>query len=167
MAVQLKYSDNWDELKAEYKKIAQGTNRHYTGTVSNTAHFARRLHNRSGFYIFNDEELAKKVNREIVNLTNLKLELHAKYVKDAMRRGIIKYVNFLRAYTGSTRPGYRRGKPVRKAHPGGWADITGYLNNSYRYRIDGGRWEKEPEWVSGLAEAEIKFEEIYGRPPRR
>ena len=44
-------------------------------------------------------------------------------------------VAFLRTLTAETRPGVRPGEPARRAHPGGWADITGNLANAYAYEV--------------------------------
>lgn len=51
-------------------------------------------------------------------------------------------VSYLRSYTSQRVPAVRRGEPERKAHPGGWGDVTSNLMNSYRYEVlnnlDGG-----------------------------
>lgn len=44
-------------------------------------------------------------------------------------------VAFLRSTTSETRPGVRPGEPSRKAHPGGWADVTANLSNAYDFKI--------------------------------
>ena len=158
--MQLKYSDNWPALKRELQLIEKNARKITVATVSNNARQAVAIHLRSGFYLFNDERLFKLVKREIRNLENLGITLHKRHLENAVRRGIIKYVNWLRSTTG-TAPPFRKGSGPRRAHPGKWADITGLLNNSYRFRINQGKWEVTPEWAAGKAAAETKFRQLY------
>ncbi len=44
-------------------------------------------------------------------------------------------IAYLRSLTGETRPPARSGGVDRKAHPGGWADVTGMLANSYGFEV--------------------------------
>jgi hypothetical protein len=44
-------------------------------------------------------------------------------------------VAYLRSFTGNLRPPILQGGPMRPAHPGGWADVTGELARSYAYRV--------------------------------
>jgi hypothetical protein len=44
-------------------------------------------------------------------------------------------IAYLRSLTGETRPPARSGGVDRKAHPGGWADVTGMLANSYGFDV--------------------------------
>jgi len=44
-------------------------------------------------------------------------------------------IAFLRSNTGEMRPPSRAGQPSRRAHPGGWADITGNLALAYDFEI--------------------------------
>lgn len=67
-------------------------------------------------------------------------------------------VAFLRSTTSTTRPAARAGEPRRKAHPGGWADVTGNLANAYAFEIiqDGSgfvlRFENSMEYAATLEE---------------
>lgn len=44
-------------------------------------------------------------------------------------------IAFLRSKTGDTRPPTRAGQPSRRAHPGGWADVTGNLALAYDFEL--------------------------------
>ena len=56
-------------------------------------------------------------------------------------------ISFLRSLTGDVRPPVRPGEPFRRAHPGGWADVTSNLANAYRFELWAGghkvRWSTE------------------------
>lgn len=58
-------------------------------------------------------------------------------------------VLYLRSHTSETRPPVRAGEPARRAHPGGWADVSGQLANGYRFElyVDGTKvvWSTEGE----------------------
>lgn len=45
-------------------------------------------------------------------------------------------VAFLRSLTDNMRPPARAGEGMRRAHPGGWADVRGTLAGSYSYKVD-------------------------------
>lgn len=63
-------------------------------------------------------------------------------------------IAYLRSHTSETRPPSRPGYPERRAHPGGWADITSTLALSYRFEVRvGGRrvaWSKKQAAGSSL-----------------
>jgi hypothetical protein len=48
----------------------------------------------------------------------------------------IRVVAYLRSLTGEMRPPAKTGGPVRRAHPGHWADISGDLARSYWWKIE-------------------------------
>ena len=47
-------------------------------------------------------------------------------------------VDFLKSYTSVMRPPLRVADAMRAAHPGGWADVTGVLANSYGWAVTEG-----------------------------
>lgn len=47
----------------------------------------------------------------------------------------IETVAYLRGYTNERRPPVRRGEPERRAHPGGWSDVTENLALAYDYEV--------------------------------
>ena len=146
MTLQLKYSDNFKTVLNQLKKDTAGL-RVTHATVSANADFAKYLHHRKGYWVFNNEKLMMYVNREIKNLMNLKLVLTKPRLEKAVERGIVKYVNWLRSYTSNMRPPVTVGGAMRRAHPGGWADINKFLNRSYRYNINNGQWKVDPSWT--------------------
>lgn len=56
-------------------------------------------------------------------------------------------IGYLRSLTDEIRPPARPGEPSRRAHPGGWADVTSNLANAYRFELYAGgelvRWSTE------------------------
>lgn len=44
-------------------------------------------------------------------------------------------VAWLRSHTAGLRPPAKAGEPDRRAHPGGWADVTGQLAASYDHTV--------------------------------
>lgn len=66
-------------------------------------------------------------------------------------------ISFLRSLGSETRPPARPGEPDRRAHPGGWADITGNLANAYRFELYAGgemiRWVAEAPMLSERGQA--------------
>ena len=158
------YTDNFDYIKRRFKNIERENARVYTAEVSNTGP-GRGLQYWAGYFIFNNDKLLAYVRREIRNLENLGMELKPRYMEAAISRGIVKYVEWLRSTTGF-KPPVIPGGPWRPQHQGKWADITGMTNNSYRYRVNAGKWQVEPEWKAGLAEAKARYRAMYpGRKP--
>ena len=47
----------------------------------------------------------------------------------------IEVIAFLRSLTDELRPPAKTGEPMRRAHPGHWADVRGHLANSYYWRV--------------------------------
>lgn len=45
-------------------------------------------------------------------------------------------IAFLRSLTDTMRPPARAGEGMRRAHPGGWADVRGTLAASYSYKVE-------------------------------
>lgn len=50
----------------------------------------------------------------------------------------IETVAFLRSLTGNMQPPRNKGEGPRRAHPGGWADVTGNLANAYSFEVTAG-----------------------------
>ena len=45
-------------------------------------------------------------------------------------------ISFLRSLTNEMRPPARAGEGMRRAHPGGWADVRSTLSLSYDYKVE-------------------------------
>lgn len=56
-------------------------------------------------------------------------------VRSAVEVASIETFNWLRSFSNEFRAPYQKGEGPRQARPGGWADITGQLVNSYAYNI--------------------------------
>lgn len=58
-------------------------------------------------------------------------------------------ISYLRSFTNKMQPPVRVNEMARRAHPGGWADISGELAGAYRFEIWAGgsrvKWTKEGE----------------------
>lgn len=62
-------------------------------------------------------------------------------IRLVMEAVAVETIAYLKSHTAERRPPARRGGPLRPAHPGHWADVTGQLVNSYAWEvnpIDGG-----------------------------
>ena len=72
-------------------------------------------------------------------------------------------VGLLRSLTNETRPPARAGEPHRRAHPGGWADVTSNLANAYRFELWAGgirvRWSEPGEQLAiyGVLPGHLRF----------
>tara|TARA_R110000868_G_scaffold176609_4_gene414485 strand:- start:601 stop:1104 length:504 start_codon:yes stop_codon:yes gene_type:complete len=160
MGLVFKYSNNWEKVKNELQ-LLHGKKDTVVTTVliRSIAPFAGALQGRKGYYIFNDSLL----QAEVISIFDKKRRstLNITRVEKMAEEAVLVYIEKLRSYTGGTKTAFRKGMGSRGMHPGGWADITGYLNNSYEYRINSGQWKADPQWKAGLAEAQAKFAEIY------
>ena len=161
----MKYSDNFWKLKRQLKQTENGNQRITTATVSNTAKHAVALDSKRGYFVVSNEMLYKYVHAE---LRRLKTQFGPGFastwmVYRAIQSGILVYIAWLRSTVGQKPPKRGMSGP-RPMHPGRWADITGQLNSSWRYRIDNGPWMTEPEWRSGKRKAAKAFKKIYGKP---
>lgn len=77
--------------------------------------------------VVNADTLAALRANELQARANLLLLL------DAVGLQVIAY---LRSLTNVMRPPVRSGEGPRPAHPGGWADVTSQLANSYGYEVN-------------------------------
>lgn len=71
----------------------------------------------------------------------------------------LRTIAYLRSHTSTLRPparasrGRRAGSKMRRAHPGGWADVTSQLANSYGFEIRAAgqrvRWSRDTSAADG------------------
>jgi hypothetical protein len=73
--------------------------------------------------------------REATEAVDQGLVSQKEAVRNLMDMIGIDVVNYLRGYTSQRQPPVRRGQADRKAHPGGWADVTSNLMNGFRYDV--------------------------------
>lgn len=90
---------------------------------------------------FNDDELLQELRR-------LSMSVGERLVLLGELIGL-EVISYLRSLTTNSRPPVRKGEPSRRAHPGGWADITGTLALGYRFEVlaDG----KKVRWSTAQA----------------
>ena len=127
--------DNLDEVLADYDDVMP-RERHVL-SVANVMEYARTLHDRHGYYVFNDEQLVQMVRRELAAAIEAGLPLTDRTIVNALDAAGFKYVKWLLRKTGGTQPPVRAGEGPRTARQGGWADVTGNLASGYRHRVDG------------------------------
>lgn len=71
----------------------------------------------------------------------------------------LEAVSYLRSLIGDTRPPARVGGSARRAHPGGWADVTGQLAASYYFAVTVG--SRRLVWTEPVAPG------TTNNPPKR
>lgn len=76
-------------------------------------------------------------------------------IRYAIETASFSTLNWLRSKTSKTVPGVKKSEGPRFTRPGGWADITGQLANSYSFGIN--------ETGSGL-EVEFSNNKEYSKP---
>lgn len=128
-------TDNLDEVLDSYDGAFPSQN--HTLTVANVMEYARDLHDREGFYVFNDELLQQIVRNKLEEAINAGLGLSDEVAQQALDAAGFEYVNRLLDLVGGVRPPVRPGEGTRQATRGGWATITGNLANSFRHQVDG------------------------------
>jgi hypothetical protein len=168
LGVVMKYGDNFWKFKRQFKSLEGTKNRMMIGEVSNTARQARALNDREGYFVVSNPKLHMYVKAEMGRMkTQFGPGFSSPFmVSRALERGILKYIKWLRSTIGSKPPILNQTSP-RSMHPGKWADITGRLNNSWRYRVAGSKWKREKEWRSGVRRSRRNFKKLYGRNPGR
>ena len=112
-------------------------------TVKNGMDYAETLHNREGYYVFNDDKMLEIVTDWLEELVESDAELDVAMALDGAG---FEYVNFLRSYVPGTNPPVRESEGVRQPHPGGWSDITNNLRNAYRHRVNRGNFHSDAEY---------------------
>lgn len=104
--------------------------------------YAEYLQDRHGYFVFNVDHAAETVVQKLREVIDAGLPLSDRNIVLALDAAGFEEVDWLRSHTAEMRP--PAVKPngdltgPRPAHPGGWADITGQLANSYGHRVDGG-----------------------------
>lgn len=72
-------------------------------------------------------------SRKLLETTIFKTKQKAVYAAHVVGNETIAY---LRSLTDTMRPPARAGEGMRRAHPGGWADVRGTLAGSYTYKVE-------------------------------
>lgn len=132
----MSYSDNIGEFMAEMD--AMMPTRNHELEISNVIEYAERLHKLTGYWIFNDPQLKKRVEKWLGDVIRAGLPLNDQNIVRALDAAAYEYIDFLKSYTGQMRRPVKIGEGDRQAHPGGWSDITGNLKAAFAHKIDGG-----------------------------
>lgn len=122
--------EEYDDMLGE---MATGA---HSVVLSNNAEYARYLHDREGFYVFNDSHAAQTLV-DTMNDVERAGPMTTQRVETGLEVTGVREVNFLQSVTNEMRPPARTGEGPRAAHPGGWADVTGRLNRSYSIEVNG------------------------------
>lgn len=130
--------DNADEFIRSYDKLTPKRKRHVL-VLANNRDYAKTLHDRLGYYVFNDDTMLEKAQKWIVAMLESGMDLTDRNIENALEAAGLEEVVFLRSYTSRMRPPVRAGQGSRRAHPGGWADVTSNLANSYSVSVNGRR----------------------------
>lgn len=101
--------------------------------IQNNMDYARDLHERQGYYVFNDTHMLGVVDDWLEELVESNAPLK---IGLALEGAGFEEVNFLRSYTGEFKAGVRDNQGSREKHPGGWADITTNLMGAYRHKVN-------------------------------
>lgn len=131
---------------AQYRRRLRGevqTRRRHTLTLANTMEYAEPLHNREGYYVFSDERAWEAVATWLKELVESDQSINATTIAKALDGAGFEEINRLRSYTDQMRPPVREGQGMRRAHPGGWSDITNNLRNGYRHLVNGRRGRRD------------------------
>lgn len=126
------YHDNIEEVLAALEPVSKS----FTVRLraQNVLEYAKKLHEREAYYVFSDEELMKVAEEQFSDLVNAGVMLSKDVVVHMAEAIGWRYLNFLRSTTANMRPALSSSEGPRAAHPGNWADRTGNLAASFRFK---------------------------------
>lgn len=130
--------DNAGKFLKGYDRLAPRRKRHTLDLVNNMK-YAEPLHNKEGYYVFNDEHFLKTAREWILETLRAGHEITDVTVVRALDGAGFEAVKFLRSKTSTMRPPIRADQGSRQAHPGGWGDVTSNLANAYHHKVNGRR----------------------------
>lgn len=133
----MSYSDNLDQFLSGLDGLAPSEN--HKITFANNMEYARFLHDRKGYWVFNDSRVRKDVVEWLKKVIDAGMPLNDGNIINALDSAGYQYINHLQSLTGKMRPPVKAGQGRRSAHPGGWSDITGNLAGAFTHQVDDGR----------------------------
>jgi len=155
--VALSFSSNIGDVLSAMEATAL---EEHTLTVANLMEYAVYLHHKEGFYVFNDEQLARIIRQKMAGIDGA---LSDEKIQGALQTAAAEYINWLLEQTGATRPPLRAGGTRRKARKGNWADVTGNLAAHYKSQVDDrsvtDHTEVAPEPDEDLSDQVLEFPE--------
>ena len=119
----------------------------FRARLSNSADYARPLHDKQGFYVFNPQHFRRSVYLALRGLAKSPASFTRQNVRLAIEAGCVEEIAYLRSLTDEMRPpapvnSAGRYIPVaertgmRRAHPGHWADVSKNLASSYDHDVE-------------------------------
>lgn len=134
MATTPVYQDNIEEVSAWWLTHAPTGNHEIL--FENNQFYAAILHEREGLYIFNDEKAMEAVQKWLNSVLEAGLPLDDAHIVKALDAAGYDYIGFLQSLTASMAPPVKDVEGDRRKHPGGWADVSRNLANSFIHIID-------------------------------
>ncbi len=131
----MSYSDNIDAVLRDMEGFVPSRN--HTLNLANNMEYAKPLHDKHGYYVFNDERLRNAVVEWIRKVIDAGIPLNDENAINALDAAGFQYIDHLQSLTLKMRPPVKPGEGMRRAHPGGWADITTNLAGAYTHDVDG------------------------------
>jgi hypothetical protein len=129
---------NISEVNAYYKSLDTQM-KPQTLELESSMEYAQYLQDKEGYYVFSDEVSRREV-RDTMNEVARAIPLTPTNVGRGLEAAGWKIIGYLRSLTSKQQPPIKAGEGWRAAHPGGWADRTGNLNISQRFRVNRGAW---------------------------
>lgn len=121
-------------------------------TLRNSMSYAKYLHDRHRYWVFNDTRLKAKVLKHLKKIDG---EITKEKTEEALKDAADDYISDLQSFIGGeSQPPIVSGGERRPAHAGHWADRTTDLASSYsrlvngserkNYDYDGTQYEQHP-----------------------
>ncbi|HMB77133.1 MAG TPA: hypothetical protein VKN76_12085 [Kiloniellaceae bacterium] len=128
------YRDNIAQVLRGFDDLIKGKGEQSL-TIDNNMEYASYLQNKQGYYVISGPVSLRFV-QEGLRETQRVLPLTQRNVSLTLEKAGFDLVAYYRSLASELRPPVRAGEGYRKAHPGHWADITGNLASSYRFRVN-------------------------------
>lgn len=135
----------WAELES-LKQLARKKNR---VEYVNNARYAVYVHEHEKYFVYDDDALGRLLEKNLQFSVERGEVLTQQDLENGMEAGAIEGINWHResSFAFGSRPPVRVSEGLRKAHRGGWADITGNLNARHFYKINNRPRRQKPEWL--------------------
>lgn len=105
----------------------------HTLTIQNNMPYAQPLHDRLGYYVFNDDHLEGVLDDWLQEMIEEAWTIDVPKALDGVG---FEEINFLIGYTGEFKSPVREDQGMRNTHPGGWSDITNNLRQAYTHAVN-------------------------------
>lgn len=116
-------------------------------TLANVMEYAEHLQNKAGYFVFNMSHLQQTLGQWLQRLVASQQMMTDENVEHVLDATGFEEVNFLRSYTSTMRPPVKPGEGDRRAHPGGWSDVTGNLAGAYTHQVNDGHVRTDKDYA--------------------